>query len=79
MPLGKTLEELSKNTKKASVYCAYQTLYNSLSIEDKKALDAAWKINLPVSLIVKALRQEGHKTSNDSVRTHAKGQCKCPK
>lgn len=79
MALSQTLQELSKNNKKVSIYCAYQILYNSLSPEDKKALDAAWKTQLPISLIVRALRQEGHKTSNDSVRAHVKGQCKCPK
>ncbi len=79
MALGHTLEELLKNSKKSSPYCPYQLLYNSLPPEDKKALDAAWKVNMPVSLIVRALRQEGHKMSNDSVRAHGKGQCKCPK
>lgn len=79
MALGQALEELSKGSKRASIYCPYQTLYNSLSPEDKKALDTAWKINMPINIIVRALRQEGHKTSSDSVRAHAKGQCKCPK
>jgi hypothetical protein len=79
MTLGKTLEELSKGSKRTSIYCPYQTLYNSLSLEDKKALDTAWKINMPINIIVRALRQEGHKTSSDSVRAHANGQCKCPK
>lgn len=79
MPLEKIIKDLSKNTKKTSIYCAYQELYNSLPSEDKKALDEAWKINLPVSLIVRALRQEGHKTSHDSVGAHRRGSCKCPK
>jgi hypothetical protein len=79
MALGHTLQELMENSKKTSLYCTYQTLYNSLSPEDKKALDAAWKVNMPISLIVRALRQEGHKMSNDTVRLHSKGQCKCPK
>ena len=59
--------------------CPYMNLYASLSKEDQKALDKAWEKNVPVSLIVKALRQEGHKTSNDSIRAHKKGECKCPK
>jgi TRAP-type C4-dicarboxylate transport system substrate-binding protein len=54
-------------------------LYNSLPKEDQKALDKAWDAQLPVSLIVKALRQEGYKTSQDTVRAHKKGECKCPK
>lgn len=79
MALGKTLEQLSKSNKRSSIYCAYQVLYNSLPAEDKKALDAAWEVNMPVSLIVTALRQEKYKTSTDSVRAHVKGLCKCPK
>lgn len=59
--------------------CAYMTLYNSLSKEDRKAIDEAWEKNIPMNLIVRALRQEGHKTSNDSIRAHKKGDCRCPK
>jgi hypothetical protein len=79
MALAKTLEQFSMNVKRISQYCAYQFLYNSLSKEDQKALDDAWAKDMPVSIVVKALRQEGHKTSMDSVRAHRKGECKCPK
>lgn len=79
MTLSKTLEEFSKRNRKTSPYCAFQTLYLSLNKEDQKALDAAFSINMPQSIIVKALRKEGHKASSDTLRTHLKGQCRCPK
>ena len=77
MTLADTLE--TYKTRKTSEFCAYQTLYNNLAPEDKKALDAAWAKNYPVNLIVKALRSEGHKTSSEAVRAHKHGQCRCPK
>ena len=79
MPLGKTLQELSSKSRRSSKVCAYQHLYDSLSKEDQKALDVAWGNEMPVAIVVRALRQEGHKTSMDSVRTHRRGECKCPK
>jgi hypothetical protein len=79
MSLLKTLDELSKKTKRVNPYCAYKILYDSLPVEDRKALDSAIQKGMPVSLLVQALRQEKHKTSNDSVRAHVKGLCKCPK
>ena len=78
MVLYERLESLNKTTKKTGI-CAFQALYESLSKVDQKAIDAAFEIKMPTSLIVKALRQEGHKTSNDSLRAHLKGQCKCPR
>jgi hypothetical protein len=79
MSLEKTLQELNKNSKRYSDLCAYMMLYNSLGAEDKKALDNAWAKNFPTSVIVRALRQEGHKTSTDSIGSHRRGECKCPK
>jgi hypothetical protein len=78
MALADTLDEFANRTRKSNG-CAYMALYNSLSKEDQKAIDKAWDKGIPVSLIVKALRQEGHKTSQDSFRAHRKGECKCPK
>lgn len=79
MSLGKTLEEIMKSSKRNSKVCSYQVMYNNLPPADQKALDAAWDIDMPLSLVVRALRQEGVKTSSDSVRAHRKGLCKCPK
>lgn len=78
MALADKLEELAKRPRK-SAGCAYQNLYNSLPKEEQKALDKAWEKGLPMNLIVKALRQEGYKTSSDSIRAHRKGDCQCPK
>lgn len=78
MALGETLDALATRARK-STECAYISLYNRLSKEDQKSLDKAWEKGIPTSLIVKALRQEGHKTSNDALRAHRKGECKCPK
>lgn len=79
MSLGKSLEELRKSSKRNQNICAYQVMYDNLNAQDKKALDEAWATNMPVNLVVRALRQEGIKTSGDSVRAHQKGICKCPK
>lgn len=79
MSLDKTINELANKTRKISPYCAFQMLYNSLPEQDKKALDAAIAKNLPQSLIVKALRKEGYKASSDTLRTHLKGDCRCPR
>jgi hypothetical protein len=79
MSLGKSLEELRKSSKRSHTVCAYQVMYDNLNPQDKKALDEAWATGMPVSLIVRAIRQEGIKTSADSVRAHQKGICKCPK
>lgn len=79
MALNETLAALAKDNKRASNFCAYKFLYDSLSKQDQTALDNAWAKEMPVSIVVKALRQEGHKTSMDSVRAHRKGECRCPK
>ena len=81
MALEKAIEELlaSRKDNRSLVYCAYQSLYNSLSDADKATLDDAWAKNFPVNLIVQALRKEGHKCSSDTIRTHRNGTCKCPK
>ena len=60
-------------------FCAYQGLYESLPKEEQKALDDAINKGYPRSLIIRALRAEGHKCSSDSMSAHFKGECKCPK
>jgi hypothetical protein len=78
MALSETLDQYASRTRRSNG-CAYMALYNSLSKEDQRAIDKAWERDIPLSLIVKALRQEGHKTSQDSLRAHRRGECKCPK
>ena len=81
MALDKAFSEiLSKRTShRMSNLCSYQVLYNSLSEQDQKTLDEAWEKQYPTNLIVQALRADGHKCSTDTIRTHKKGTCRCPK
>lgn len=59
--------------------CAYQSLYDSLSKDDQKALNDAWEKGYSVNIILSALRSDGHKSSNESIRAHKNGTCKCQK
>lgn len=79
MGLADSIDKFSKNSRSYSQYCSYQMLYDRLPKEDQKALDEAWEKGLGVALVVRAIRKEGHKMSNDSVRAHRSGTCKCPK
>lgn len=78
MALSETLDSFANRSRKQKD-CPWMALYESLPKEDQRALDKALERGIPLSLIVKALRQEGHKTSNDSLRAHRKGDCKCPR
>ena len=81
MALDDTFKEIisKREARRYSTACAYQVLYDSLNDKDKKAIDDAWAKSYPVSLIVQALRADGHKCSSDSIRAHRNGACKCPK
>ncbi len=79
MALSDQIENLIKTRTKSPTHCAYTVFYNSLSKEDQKALDNAWANNYPVSVVVRAIRADGHKTSSDAVRAHRSGTCRCPK
>jgi TRAP-type C4-dicarboxylate transport system substrate-binding protein len=60
-------------------YCAYKAMYDSLKPEDQKALDEAWAKGYSANVILNALRSEGIKSSNEAIRRHRMGACKCPK
>jgi hypothetical protein len=79
MTLADKLEMLKATKIRAARGCAYQTLYNSLNEADKKALDDAWSKGYSANIIVAALRSDGHKSSNESIRAHRSGTCRCPK
>jgi hypothetical protein len=79
MALDDQINNLIKKSTKSPTYCAYALLYSRLSKEDQKALDNAWAKNYPVSVVVTAIRSDGHKTSSDAVRAHRNGTCRCPK
>lgn len=79
MSLAETIEEIAKSKVKIQKECAWMFLYNSLPKDDAKAVDDALAKNYPVSLIIRALRAEGYKTSSDAIRAHLHKACKCPK
>lgn len=81
MGLDDTFKEIisKRESRRHLVGCAYQTLYNSLNEDDRKALDDAWAKHYPVNLIVQALRSNGLKASSDTIRAHQNGTCRCPK
>ena len=63
MGLADSIDKFSKNSRTYSQYCSYQMFYDKLSKEDQKALDNAWEKGLGVSIVVRAIRKEGHKMS----------------
>jgi hypothetical protein len=76
----KFTEILTKRSiRRTTGVCVYQEMYDKLSEKDKAALDKAWASNYPTSLIVQALRADGHKCSSDTIRLHRNGTCRCPK
>ena len=76
MGLADRLKEVSVIDK--STYCAYKVMYDALSDEDKLALDEAWNKGVPTMTILNILRSENIKTSNESIKRHRSGACKCP-
>ena len=59
--------------------CAYVITVNSMSAEDQKTLAEAWANGVSQRVILRVLRAEGYKTSNEAIMAHRKGECKCPK
>jgi len=76
MGIADKLDQLAVNRKNTEV-CAYQTLYDSLPKADQIALDEAWAKNYSINIILTAIRSEGHKTSNETLRSHKNKVCKC--
>jgi hypothetical protein len=75
MALSDKLTELTTvNTK-----CAYIMLLESMKEEDRIALDKAWEKGISQRIILRALRSEGYKTSNEAIANHRTGNCKCPR
>ena len=79
MALADKLNDLQKVQKRKPDFCPYKAMYDSLTPENQKALDEAWAKGLSANLILSALRSEGIKSSNEAIRLHFKGLCKCPK
>ena len=64
MSLADRLAENVAKRMRPEGFCAYQVMYNSLSKENKKALDDAWAKGYSYNLVLMALRAEGIKSSN---------------
>ena len=77
MALADKLNELAPSLKEN--YCAYQAMYDALKPEDQKALDEAWAKGYSANVVLSALRAEGIRSSNEAIRRHKQGACKCPK
>jgi hypothetical protein len=68
------IQNIVHNTK-----CTYILLLESMKSEDREALEDAWAKGYSQRVILRALRSEGYKTSNESIANHRTGNCKCPK
>jgi uncharacterized protein YebE (UPF0316 family) len=77
MTLANRLDEI--NNLLHSQKCAYVLLLESMKEEDRVALDAAWANGISQRVILRALRAEGYKTSNEAILGHRSGNCKCAK
>jgi len=76
MGIADKLNQLSVN-KRNILECAYKTLYDSLPKEDQIALDEAWAKKYSLNTILTAIRSEGYKSSNETLRAHKNKVCKC--
>jgi hypothetical protein len=65
-----------KKHEKVSLNCL-QEAFKDVSF--KKALDEAWAKGYSANIVLAALRQEGIKSSNEAIRMHKQGLCKCEK
>lgn len=78
MALSETLDTL-RELRTPGLKCPFKTLYDSLNQDDKKAIDNAFEKGYSLNIIMRALRSEGYKTSNESISAHRRGTCPCPK
>ena len=76
MALSDKLEEANELVRPK---CAYQAMVDKMDKKDREALQAAWDKGYSQRVILRALRAEGYKTSNEAIMGHRQGQCKCPK
>ena len=77
MALADRLKEIDSvvNNKK----CVYILLVESMTKVEQQALQDAWDKGLSQRTILRALRAEGYKTSNEAIYNHKSGNCKCLK
>ena len=77
MSLAKRIEEISLIVHGNK--CPYQLMVDAMKPEDRKTLEAAWEQGISARIILRSLRSEGYKTSNESIANHKTGNCKCLK
>ena len=77
MALSDRIIEINSITNAAK--CTYQTMIDEMEEADRTALFAAWEKGISQRIILRALRAEGYKTSNESIANHKSGNCKCRK
>lgn len=77
MALSDRIIEINSITHAAK--CTYQILLDEMVEADRTALLAAWEKGISQRIILRALRAEGYKTSNESIANHKSGNCKCQK
>ena len=73
-----TLKKRFEEQKEVKI-CGYQKMIDSMPEEDKKTLEQAWKTKVSQRTIVRVLRAEGYKTSNEAIMAHFGSYCKCVK
>jgi len=73
MGLSETLE----NRWKPREGCPVARLTATMPIEDQKAFANALEKQMPISLLINAMRAEGYKISRDSLFAHIKQKCLC--
>lgn len=59
--------------------CTYQKMLDNMPENDRKTLEDAWASKISQRTIVRVLRYEGYKTSNEAIMAHFGGYCKCTK
>lgn len=77
MALADKLKEIDSITHQKK--CNYQIMIDSMEPKEKEALENAWAAGYSQRIILRALRAEGYKTSNESIANHKSGNCKCVK
>jgi hypothetical protein len=77
MGLADKLEQL--NVTVNATKCVYQLMVDSMPKSEQEALQAAWDKGYSQRIILRALRAEGYKTSNEAIQGHRQGSCKCLK
>lgn len=74
MALDKAIE---KHVSKLEPTCTVALLLEKLTITDQVTLKKALDGGIPTSAIVRAIRDEGYKMSENTMNAHRQGKCRC--